>query len=251
MNAQTPNYIEFTDPRLTALYDQINPFGQDSEFFCELAKKLHAQTIIDLGCGSGLLTCELAKRGHNVIVIDPSEAMLAIARDKVDREQVKWIVGSFEQMKALKANMVLMTSHVAQFFLDDSEWENMLQSSYDTLENDGYLVFDIRRFSNPPFPTFPTKECPQRIENTSLGAVQWWCELVAIENKRVSYELHYFFESTGEKIVSINELIFRSQNEITQELFHIGFTIETIYGNWDGNSVSSTSSEMIFVARKH
>ena len=59
-----PNYTEFSDPRLTTLYDTLNPFGDDSEFFCQQAAKLSAQNIIDLGCGTGLLTCELAKRGY-------------------------------------------------------------------------------------------------------------------------------------------------------------------------------------------
>ena len=68
------NYTEFSDPRLVALYDTLNPFGDDSEFFCKQAEELSAKTIIDLGCGTGLLTVELAKRGHQMTGIKPSEA---------------------------------------------------------------------------------------------------------------------------------------------------------------------------------
>ena len=137
------NYTEFSDPRLTALYDKLNPFSEDSEFFCGLVKNLHTKTVIDLGCETGLLTCELASRGHNMIGIEPSEAMLVIARDKQYADQIKWMIGSFEQMKNLKADMVIMTSHVAQFFLEDVEWQKMLQTSYNTLEDDGYLVIGM------------------------------------------------------------------------------------------------------------
>ena len=49
------NDTEFSDPRLVVLYDTLNPFGDDSEFFCKQAEKLAAKTIIDLGCGTGLV----------------------------------------------------------------------------------------------------------------------------------------------------------------------------------------------------
>lgn len=85
------NYTEFSDPRLVALYDTLNPFGDDSEFFCKQAEELSAKTIIDLGCGTGLLTVELAKRGHQMTGIKPSEAILAIARVKPYADKIKWI----------------------------------------------------------------------------------------------------------------------------------------------------------------
>jgi ubiquinone/menaquinone biosynthesis C-methylase UbiE len=244
------NYTEFSDPRIVALYDNLNPFGKDSEFFCEQAKKLEAETIIDLGCGTGLLTVELAKRGHKMTGIEPSEAMLAVARQKPYADQIKWIQGSFEQMDKIHADMVLMTSHVAQFFLDDKEWRAMLQAAHKVLNKGGHLVFDIRRLTNPPFPTFPTEDNRRKTENINAGAVEWWFKLLSVENRRVRYELHYFFDRSSEEIVSVNELAFRSQDEITEALSNIGYEIETIYGNWDGSPITPTSPEMIFIAKR-
>ena len=39
-----------------------------------------ARLAYDLGCGSGMLTCEIAPRAGNVVAIDGSDAMIAIAR---------------------------------------------------------------------------------------------------------------------------------------------------------------------------
>jgi SAM-dependent methyltransferase len=243
------NYMEFSDRRLVALYDTLNPFGEDSEFFCKQAEIRAAKTIIDLGCGTGLLTVELAKRGHQMTGIEPSEAMLAVARAKPYADQIKWIQGSFERMDGLRADMVLMTSHVAQFFLDDSAWRDTLQSAQKSLSKSGHLVFDVRRLTNPPFAGWPTEDNRRTFENTPAGAVEWWFKLLGVENKRVRYELHYFFVRSGEEIVSVNELMFRSQDDITEALSRVGFEIETIYGNWDGSPVDPNSPEMIFVAR--
>lgn len=249
MEIQT-NYTEFSDPRIVALYDTLNPFGDDSEFFCTQAEKLGAKTIIDLGCGTGLLTVELAKRGHQMTGIEPSGAMLAVAQAKPYADKIKWIQGSFEQMDGLQADMVLMTSHVAQFFLDEKEWRAMLQAAHKALSSGGHLVFDIRRLTNPPFPSFPTEDNRRKFENTKAGSVEWWFKLLGVENRRVRYELHYFFAHSGEKIVSVNELVFRSQEEIAETLANVGFEIETIYGNWDRSPVSPDSPEMIFVASR-
>ena len=243
------NYTEFSDPRIVALYDTLNPFGEDSEFFCEQAKNLEAKTIIDLGCGTGLLTVELAKLGHHMIGIEPSEAMLAVARMKPYADTIKWVQWSFEKMNGLKADMVIMTSHVAQFFLDDTYWQAMIETTHQALNNNGHLIFDIRRLTHPPFPTFPTEDNRRKLEDTLVGAVEWWCKHVSVENRRVQYELHYFFPRSGEEIVSLNELVFRSQEEITETLSKTGFEIETIYGDWDGSPVNSNSPEMIFVAK--
>ena len=250
MSKFEPNYREFSDSRLVALYDTLNPFGDDSEFFCQLADKLSIKIIIDLGCGTGLLTCELAKRGHQMIGIEPSKAMLDVARSKPYAEQIKWIKGGFEQMDGLQADMVIMTSHVAQFFLEDKEWQEMLKAAHQVLKPGGYIVFDIRRLSSPPFKGWPTKDNPRNFGNTPVGPVEWWFRLLNVENKRVRYELHYFFVQSGEEVVSINELIFRSQNEITRALSDAGFTVEIVYGDWDSSLATPTSPEMIFLAKR-
>jgi len=183
-----------------------------------------------------------------MIGIEPSAAMLAVARAKPYADQVKWIQGSFEQMDGLQADMVLMTSHVAQFFLDENEWRAMLRAAHRALNGGGHLIFDIRRLSNPPFVGWPTENNRRKFENTAAGSVEWWFKLLG-ENKRVRYELDYFFASSGEKIVSVNGLAFRSQDEITEALSDAGFEAKTIYGDWDGSSATLTSPEMVFVSQ--
>jgi SAM-dependent methyltransferase len=243
-------YIEFSNPRIAGLYDKLNPFGDDSEFFCRLAKELGAKTIIDLGCGTGLLSLELAKRGYQVTGIEPSEQMLALAREKPHANNIQWIQGSFEKMAGLQADMVLMTSHVAQFFLDEKEWRAMLQVAFAALPVGGHLVFDIRRLTKPPFIGWPTENNRSKFEDASVGVVESWHTMLEIKDKLVRYELHYFFKDTGEHIVSINTLVFRTQEEITDALTDAGFTIKTVYGNWDGSPSSPSSPEMIFIAKR-
>src|SRR5258706_7239146 len=75
--------LHYVDPRLVELYDSDNPRGADTDFYVALAAQLNAHRILELGCGTGLLTCELAIDGREVLGVDPSSAMLAVARPKL------------------------------------------------------------------------------------------------------------------------------------------------------------------------
>jgi SAM-dependent methyltransferase len=242
---------QFSDPRLVASYDALNALGDDSEFFCQLAAKLSAKTIIDLGCGTGLLTCELAKRGYKMIGIEPASAMLDIARHKPHADKVQWVEGGYEKFEGLQADMILMTSHVAQFFLDDNEWQAMLKASHKALTPDGHIVFDSRTPIFPPYQTWPTEKSPRRVDDPNVGPIDWWYKLLEIKDNRVRYQLHYHFINSNETVVSTDELIFRSQNELKRSLENEGFKVETIYGDWDSSLATPESPEMIFVAARN
>ncbi|MBS0649484.1 MAG: 3-demethylubiquinone-9 3-O-methyltransferase [Verrucomicrobia bacterium] len=49
--------------------------------------------ILDLGCGAGFLTQEMAKRGHEVVGIDLSEESLRIAQKLDETRRVKYVRG--------------------------------------------------------------------------------------------------------------------------------------------------------------
>lgn len=119
-----PNFNEFYDPRLVAVYDAVNPIAEYETFYVGLAAELSASAIIDIGCGTGLLTCELAKRGHRLIGVEPSKAMLDVARRRACGKRVEWIEGDALSLGALGVDLAIMTGHVAQFFLDDEGWHS-------------------------------------------------------------------------------------------------------------------------------
>jgi SAM-dependent methyltransferase len=83
----------YRDPDLVELYDLDNPGGEDHAYYRALADELDAQSVIDLGCGTGLLTRSLAKPGRTVIGVDPSRTMLDYARRQPSAESVTWIHG--------------------------------------------------------------------------------------------------------------------------------------------------------------
>lgn len=45
-----PDLNEFYDPRLVAIYDSVNPIAEYEKFYLDLASKLSASSVIDIGC---------------------------------------------------------------------------------------------------------------------------------------------------------------------------------------------------------
>jgi SAM-dependent methyltransferase len=142
--------LHYVDPRLVELYDHDNPRGADTDFYLALATELGAHRILDLGCGTGVLTRELAAvDGRYVIGVDPASAMLAIARRPPDAERVHWIEGDATALGTLQSEMaavdlVVMTGNVAQVFLDDTEWAATLRAIDAVLRPGGHLAFESR-----------------------------------------------------------------------------------------------------------
>ncbi len=73
----------------------MSPYAQR---FLELAKLEPNETVFDMGCGSGTLTCPLAQAGHHVIAADFSGGMLESLEqkcrdygiDNVEIKQMSW-----------------------------------------------------------------------------------------------------------------------------------------------------------------
>ena len=135
----------YVDPRLVALYDMDNPRGADTDFYLRLAADLNAQRILDLGCGTGLLTRELAEAGNRLVTgIDPASAMLAYARQQPGAEEVQWVGGDSSALGTPNADLAIMTGNVAQVFLQDVEWASTLCHLYAVLRPGGHLAFESR-----------------------------------------------------------------------------------------------------------
>jgi SAM-dependent methyltransferase len=246
---QQPTYSEFSDLRLVAIYNTVNPIDGYRDFYVNLASKLSASSIIDVGCGSGLLTCELVKAGHQLIGVDPSSAMLDLARGSPCGEQGQWIEGGVEKLGEFQADLAIMTGHVAQFFLDDLSWQAALSSIHNALRPGGYLVFESRNPDADLFADWPTEESHQKLQDPAAGPIEWWQEL-ATKGTSVKYEIHYLFAQSGDELVSPCELRFRTQEEISQSLLSAGFSVQNAFGDWDLSPVGENRPEMIFVAER-
>ena len=62
----------YINPRLVTIYDLENPWSENIDYYLSLATK-NKMNILDLGCGTGILACAFADKGHLVTSVDPSQ----------------------------------------------------------------------------------------------------------------------------------------------------------------------------------
>jgi SAM-dependent methyltransferase len=242
--------VEFTDPRLVAAYDTLNPYEPDAQpgFYRALAEELGAATIVDVGCGSGLITCELAEHGFRMIGVEPAPAMLALARVRPCTGDVRWIEGDAAAVGTPNADLAILTGHVAQCFLNDDEWHAVLVALHGALRPGGHVAFESRNPAARAWEQWNADQ-PRTVHDPSVGAITTWSEVHEVRDDVVSYSLHYEFGATGDHVVAPSALRFRTEADLARSLGDAGFVVERVYGDWDRRPASPTSRELIVVAR--
>ncbi|HEX5689022.1 MAG TPA: GrpB family protein [Roseiflexaceae bacterium] len=241
--------LHYVNPRLVELYDLDNPRGADTDFYVDLATEVGARTIVDLGCGTGLLTREFATGDRQVIGVDPSPAMLAVAQRHPGAARVRWIEGDSSAIGTPDADLLVMTGNVAQVFLEDAEWAATLHAIHAALKPGGYLAFESRNPDDRAWERWNRAATFERIDSP-YGPMECWLELIEVGDGRVRFAGHNIFLATGETLIASSELRFRSLAELTDSLYNAGFAVEHVYGDWQRGPFVRSSRTMIFVARR-
>jgi SAM-dependent methyltransferase len=108
-------------------------------------RKVGRGLVIDLGCGSGLLSAEVAAAGYKVLGIDLSPAMVALARARVPGGEFR--VGSFLEAELPPCVAVCAVGEVLNYQFDPANTRRslprLLRHIHGALEPGGLLLFDV------------------------------------------------------------------------------------------------------------
>jgi predicted TPR repeat methyltransferase len=234
----------YENPSLAELYDLGNPWSVDRDFYVALAGSPRSR-ILDLGCGTGLLCDAYAALNHDVTGVDPSPAMLEIARRKPHGKDIEWVQSCAQKYQSGKLfDLIVMTGHAFQALLDDADVQATFTTMRKHLSSRGIVAFESR---NPAIDWSARWNYDVALESPR-GVVHESRRFVAMENERMTFELHFRFPD--ESFASRSELRFSSRTEIEARLTDSGLRAEKVLGDWDGKPFDEERShEMIFIAR--
>ncbi|MFC7243094.1 class I SAM-dependent methyltransferase [Catellatospora aurea] len=238
----------YRDVELVQLYDLDNPGGEDHDYYRALADELGARSVIDLGCGTGLLTRSLVRPGRTVLGVDPSRTMLDFARSQPGAEAVTWVFGDATALSPTgTADLAVCTGNAIMHLAPD-ELPATLSALARALRAGGVFAFEAR---NPAYREWerwsPAATYAERI--TPVGRLREWLDVTEAEDGRVTFDAHNVFPD-GEDRVYTSVLHFRSSERFRQALESAGFTDVVCDGDWRGGPVEDGSRLFVFRARR-
>nr|WP_306238244.1 MULTISPECIES: class I SAM-dependent methyltransferase [unclassified Ornithinimicrobium] len=223
-----------------AIYDLAEGSREDLDHYATIVEDLGARSVIDVGCGTGVLAILLAGRGCAVTGVDPAGAMLDVARAKPGAEQVRWVHGTAEDLRTLvpdasaigeqqpgpPVDLAVMTGNVAQVFLTDEEWLGTLRAIHDALVPGGHLVFETRIPERRAWEEWATWGS-STFQVDGVGEVRDTFEVISVDEPYVTFRADNTLPD-GSVVPSESTLIFRSMPELERTLIEAGFAIREV-----------------------
>jgi ubiquinone/menaquinone biosynthesis C-methylase UbiE len=238
----------FADLELAQLYDALNEWGPDDDFYLELV--MSARAVLDIGCGTGRLLRGARAAGHEgrLTGLDPAAAMLVQARRAAP--DVEWVLGDLESARwEGEFELAVMTGHAFQELLGDEEIRRLLGGVREALAPGGRFVFETR---NPAVRVWEgwTPERVYEVTGADGAEVRVWHEVVEpVVGDRVTFTETFASSRWERKRVSRSVLRFLDVAALDGFLAEAGFEVVGRYGDWRRGSYDPAASpEIVSVA---
>jgi SAM-dependent methyltransferase len=235
----------FAHPRLAATYDAFEGERDDLDLYEAIADEFGARAVLDVGCGTGVLACRLARRGIAVAGVDPAAASVAVARAKPDAADVTWIVGTVDDAPAEQFDLVTMTGNVAQVFVTDDEWAAVLDGCHRALRPGGLLAFETRDPAQRAWERWTPATTRATADLPDGERAETWGVVTRVESPLVTFRYTTRFESDGAELVSTSTLRFRTRTELDVSLDATGFDVVEVR-----DAPDRPGDEWVYLARR-
>ena len=240
----------FSDARLAALYDAWCPRPQRTDFDFYLPMVMAAEAVLDVGCGTGTMLHEARQAGHagRLCGLDPADGMLAQARRRAD---IEWIRGDLASVDLPRGfDLVVMTGHAFQVLVEDDEISGALAAIGAALTRDGRFAFETR---NPAARAWDDWTSDNAVEIADeRGAMVRITTRVeaAFDGRTVSFSHTFTCPGWDRPEISRSTLRFLPAEILSAFLAEAGLAIDQQFGDWDRQSLTPKSPEIITIARQ-
>ena len=241
---------EFLDP---VNYDlEVGGDHHSHQFYADLAKQVGGN-VLEVACGTGLVTIPLAQQGIPIAGLDIVPAMLAHAKHKSEELglSIRWFEGDARDFDlGEKFGFIYLTGNAFQAFLNNTDQQTLLHNIRKHLTENGVFAFETR---NPDW-----KELI-----TDLNEEEWITYTndkgyrVRIMETReydhvaqvLAYTLYRRWQEGGEEKERVTRIAIRYTfpQELKALLEYHGFRLLEQYGDWDKSPLRRESPSIITV----
>lgn len=218
--------------------------------------RVPVQSVLDVGCGTGIHSVELAKRGYRVLGIDASEAMIERAREKSrGLENVSFLVSDARRLNISETfDTAIAMYGVVSYFTSEEDLLSFLGSVRSVLKEGGCFVFDTwnmlgvlekRVYYETPSTHF------RKLGSTLAVKEEVWKIDVLDQTARAEISWSVIDLKTGFVDVQNYVLTLRlfTPRELAHYLSDAGFEVVAMFEDYSCKPLSWDSSELVVVAR--
>jgi len=215
--------------------------------------------VLEVGTGTGRIALALARAGHVVVGIDPSEQMLAAARARAEEDalDVQFIEGSVADLALEPGHygLVIVPSDVFLYCEDGEAQVAMLRALGACLTYNGTLAIDL------PGPALGLDSATNgqpllvhSIEEEDGSLLDVWQlheDDLAMQARtlRVTYE-RTAPDGTVRRWISAHQLRYPHRFEMEYLLAMSGLAQQAVYGDYDLGELTNASERMIVIATR-
>lgn len=217
------------------------------EFIVEKLELGESARILDLACGHGRVSLELARRGHRVTGLDLSPRSLAVARDAAEREalDVEWIEADMREIpsdREFDAVVNLFTAY--GYFDDEAENERVLQAVARVLAPGGRFLIDTINLLSL------AGRYAETLWRETGGEVLWLAEHSFDFLRGRNQARWVFVLPDGTRSELVHSVRTYTPHELAEALTRAGLEVEAGWGDFEGGDLSFQGRRLILLARK-
>ncbi len=238
------------------IYDLLMKDAPYSEWISltkDIINKYHLNPnyILDLGCGTGNISIPLYESGYDVMGVDLSEDMLAIAYNKMNDKAISFplIHQDMREMKAsVPTDLIISYCDSLNYLEGKAEIEQTFHQVYHNLNEGGFFIFDMHT---------PYKFINEFSENTYAwhdeGVSIIWIPYVDEDQLVVEHDLTFFVkEDNGlySKVQEIHKQKTYTKATIKKLLKNAGFEVIEVFTDFQMQTIEETGERIFYIARK-
>lgn len=253
-------------PFVAEIYDYVYTpqMAGDVDFYVEMAKE-SGGPVLELGCGTGRVLLPIARAGLAATGLDLSEFMLAVLRQKLEREdsqvrdRVRIVTADMRRFDLGKSfPLITIPFRAFQHLLELDDQLSCLACIREHLAPKGHFILNVFNPSIPLMTQNPGEEQgdePEITMSDGRKVRRRWRSFDHDWHRQVfRAELIYYVkhpDGRKERLVHAFPLRFLYRYEAEHLLVRSGFDIEALYADFDRSSFGSKyPGELIFVTTK-
>ncbi|WP_301109624.1 class I SAM-dependent methyltransferase [Sporosarcina sp.] len=243
------SYTEFAH-----IYDELMndiPYDAYIELLDLASAGVSGKKVLDIGCGTGLLSAMLAKRGAQVTGVDLSSDMLEVAAHRAESLglDIQFKEQPMQQLEVEdKFDATVISIDSLNYVMSQTEVVETFNRIYHALAKDGVLLFDVHSLYKMDEIFL---EGPFVYDDGRITYI--WQTAPGDYDHSIYSELAFFVRQENDSFTRFDEVHMQRSFSIPdyiQMIEESGFRIERIFADWEDEPPTEESERIFFQVRK-